>query len=291
MIKKCLFPAAGFGTRFLPATKAIPKEMLPILTKPLLQYGVEEALSAGITNMAIITGRGKRSIEDHFDTSFELESQLSGTSKEYYLDEIKTLIEKTTFTYARQRQMLGLGHAILTGESLIGNEPFAVILADDLCENGEDGVISQLIEIYNKYQCSVIAIEEIPTTEIEKYGVISGDLIDGTNNTYRVTNMIEKPNSHELIDFVGDKVDLNNAPNFMSIIGRYILTPDIFSILKSIKADNSGEMQITDALLAQAKQGKVIAYKFKGKRFDCGGIKGYLEATNHFAKILRVNNI
>ena len=291
MINKCLFPAAGYGTRFLPATKAVPKEMLPILTKPLLQYGVEEALSAGITNMAIVTGRGKRSIEDHFDNAFELESQLSGTSKEHYLDEIKDVIEKATFTYVRQQQMLGLGHAILTGEPLIGNEPFAVILADDLCDCGKNGVISQLIEIYNKYQCSVIAIEEIPLTQIEQYGIISGDLINGTNDTYRVTNMIEKPNSHDLIEFVPNRVDLNNAPTFLAIIGRYILTPDIFNILKNIKTENGSEIQITDALLAQAKQGKVIAYKFKGKRFDCGNVKGYLEATNHFANTLGINKI
>ena len=284
MINKCLFPAAGYGTRFLPATKAVPKEMLPILTKPLLQYGVEEALSAGITNMAIVTGRGKRSIEDHFDNAFELESQLIGTSKEYYLDEIKEVIDKATFTYVRQQQMLGLGHAILTGEPLIGNEPFAVILADDLCDCDENGVITQMIEIYNKYQCSVIAIEEIPFTEIEKYGVISGDLIDGTNNTFRVTNMIEKPNAHDLIEFVDNKVNLDKAPTFMAIIGRYILTPDIFEILRNIKADNGSEIQITDALLAQANQGKVIAYKFKGRRFDCGSVEGYVNATNHFAK-------
>ena len=291
MINKCLFPAAGYGTRFLPATKAVPKEMLPILTKPLLQYGVEEALSAGITNMAIVTGRGKRSIEDHFDNAFELESQLKGTSKEFYLEEIKDVIEKATFTYVRQRKMLGLGHAILTGEPLIGNEPFAVILADDLCDCDENGVISQMIEIYKKYQCSIIAIEEIPFTQIEQYGVISGDLIDGTNDTYRVTNMIEKPNSHDLIDFVPNRVDLNNVPTFMAIIGRYILTPDIFNILKNIKAENGSEIQITDALLAQARQEKVIAYKFKGKRFDCGNVKGYLEATNHFANTLGINNI
>ena len=291
MISKCLFPAAGYGTRFLPATKSVPKEMLPILTKPLLQYGVEEALSAGITNMAIVTGRGKRSIEDHFDNSFELESQLIGTSKEHYLEEIKAVIEKATFTYIRQKQMLGLGHAILTGESLIGNEPFAVILADDLCDCSESGVIPQMINIYNKYQCSVIAIEEIPFTQIEKYGVIYGDLIDGTSNTYRVTNMLEKPNSHDLIKFVDDRIDLKNVPRFMAIIGRYILTPDIFDILKKIKPGKSGEIQITDALLSQAKQGKVIAYKFKGKRFDCGSVEGYLEATNHFAKTLGINNI
>ena len=278
MIKKCLFPAAGYGTRFLPATKAVPKEMLPILTKPLLQYGVEEALSAGINNMAIVTGRGKRSIEDHFDNAFELESQLSGTAKECYLDDIKEIIEKSTFTYVRQQQMLGLGNAILTAEPLIGNEPFAVILADDLCDCDENGVTSQLIEIYKKHQCSVIAIEEIPIHQTNKYGIIAGNLLDNSNNTYQVTDMVEKP-------------DEKRAPSNIAIIGRYILTPDIFNILKNIKPDKNGEVQITDALLVQAKQGKVIAYKFKGKRFDCGSVKGYLEATNHFAKKLGINNI
>ena len=271
MIKKCLFPAAGYGTRFLPATKAVPKEMLPILTKPLLQYGVEEALSAGITNMAIVTGKGKRAIEDHFDNSFELEMQLSGTSKEFYLKEIKEIIKNSTFTYVRQKQMLGLGHAILTGEPLIGNEPFAVILADDLCDCYESGVISQLIEIYNKHKCSVVAIEEVPMDQTSKYGIIAGKLIDETKDTYRVSHMIEKP-------------EPKDAPTNMAIIGRYILTPDIFDILRNIEPDENGEIQITDALLTQAKQGKVIAYKFKGKRFDCGGIKGYVEATNYFAK-------
>ena len=173
MIKKCLFPAAGYGTRFLPATKAVPKEMLPILTKPLLQYGVEEALSAGITNMAIVTGRGKRSIEDHFDNAFELELQLSGTPKEHYLKEIKEVIKQSTFTYVRQKQMLGLGHAILTGEPLIGDEPFAVVLADDLCVCDENSVISQMIEIYNQYQCSVVAIQEIPIHQTNKYVIIA----------------------------------------------------------------------------------------------------------------------
>ena len=271
MINKCLFPAAGYGTRFLPATKAVPKEMLPILTKPLLQYGVEEALSAGITNMAIVTGRGKRSIEDHFDNSFELESQLSGTSKELYLKEIMEVIKKSTFTYVRQKQILGLGHAILTGEPLIGNEPFAVVLADDLCDCDENSVISQMIEIYNQYQCSIVAIEEVPINQTNKYGIIVGEPIENSNNTYLVTDMIEKPEE-------------KNAPSTMAIIGRYILTPDIFNILKNIKPDKNGEIQITDALLVQAKQGKVIAYKFKGRRFDCGGITGYLEATNFFAK-------
>jgi len=265
--------------------------MLPILTKPLLQYGVEEALSAGITNMAIVTGRGKRSIEDHFDNSFELESQLSGTAKEYYLDDIKSVIERSNFTYVRQRQMLGLGHAILTGEPLIGNQPFAVILADDLCDCGANGVTSQLIEIYKKYKCSVVAIEEISFNQIERYGIISGDLIDGTNDTYRVTNMFEKPKSHDLIEFAKDKVNPNNLPSLMAIVGRYILTPDIFDILSKTKPGKNGEIQITDALFSQARLGKVIAYKFKGKRFDCGSVKGYLEATNHFAKTQGINNI
>ena len=271
MIKKCLFPAAGYGTRFLPATKAVPKEMLPILTKPLMQYGVEEALSAGITNMAIVTGRGKRAIEDHFDNAYELESQLSGTSNESYLKDIEEIIKKSTFTYVRQKKMLGLGHAILTGEPLIGNKPFAVILADDLCDCDESGVISQLIEIYNKYKCSVVAIEEVPMNQTSKYGIIAGKLVDETEDTYRVTNMIEKP-------------EPKDAPTNMAIIGRYILTPDIFDILRNTKPSKGGEIQITDALLTQAKQGKVIAYKFKGKRFDCGSIKGYVEATNYFAK-------
>lgn len=277
MIKKCLFPAAGYGTRFLPATKAVPKEMLPILTKPLLQYGVEEALSAGITNMAIVTGRGKRAIEDHFDNAFELESQLSGTAKDHYLKEIKEIIKKSTFTYVRQKQMLGLGHAILTGEPLIGDEPFAVVLADDLCNCEENSVISQMIEIYNQYQCSIVAIEEVPMSQTNKYGIIAGNLVDNSNNTYQVTDMVEKPEEKD-------------APSNMAIIGRYILTPDVFNIIKNVKPDKSGEIQITDALKIQAKQGKVIAYKFKGRRFDCGSIKGYLEATNHFANNLSINS-
>ena len=275
MIRKCLFPAAGYGTRFLPATKSVPKEMLPILTKPLLQYGVEEALSAGITNMAIVTGRGKRAIEDHFDNSYEIESQLKGTSKEHYLKGIKEIIVQSTFTYVRQKQMLGLGHAILSGKPLIGNEPFAVVLADDLCDSPDNVVISQLIEIYNQYQCSVVAIEEVPMSQTSKYGIIAGDLVNNSNNTYQVTDMVEKPEEKD-------------APSNMAIIGRYILTPDIFNILKNIKPDKGGEIQITDALLVQAKQSKVIAYKFKGRRFDCGSINGYLEATNHFANKLGI---
>ena len=271
MINKCLFPAAGYGTRFLPATKAVPKEMLPILNKPLLQYGVEEALNAGINNMAIVTGRGKRAIEDHFDNAFELESQLIGTPKEHYLEEIKKVIEQATFTYVRQQQMLGLGHAILTGEPLIGLEPFAVILADDLCDCKYDGVISQMIEIYNKYKISIVAIQEVPINEVNQYGIVSCKPIGNENDIYLVNSMIEKP-------------DQENSPSNLAIIGRYILAPEIFNILRKIEAGNSNEIQITDALNVLAKQGKVIAYKFEGNRFDCGSIEGFINATNYFAK-------
>ena len=268
-IRKCLFPAAGYGTRFLPATKATPKEMLPVLTKPLIQYGVEEALEAGLDTMAIVTGRGKRAIEDHFDISYELEHQIKGTTKEHYLTEIRSVISKCTFSYTRQVEVKGLGHAILCGETLIGNEPFAVILADDLCDNENDGVLSQMIDVYNKYKCSIVAIEEVPREDTNKYGVIAGQEID--NGIFRVTDMIEKP-------------DPEDAPTNMAIIGRYILTPDIFDIIKTTKPGKGGEIQITDALLEQAKQGSVIAYKFKGKRFDCGSVEGFVEATNYFYK-------
>ena len=267
-IKKCLFPAAGYGTRFLPATKAIPKEMLPVLTKPLLQYGVEEAESAGISNMAIVTGRGKRAIEDHFDISYELEHQIKGTSKEHYLDDIRGMMGKCTFSYTRQIEMKGLGHAILCGETLIGDEPFAVILADDLCDNNdEDSVLKQMVELYEKYNCSIVAVEEIPLSDSNKYGVIAGDVIE--ENILKIDNMVEKP-------------EPKDAPSNLAIIGRYILTPDIFDILRTTKAGKGGEIQITDALLTQAKKGNVIAYKFNGKRFDCGSVDGFVEATNYF---------
>jgi len=269
MINKCLFPAAGYGTRFLPATKATPKEMLPILTKPLIQYGVEEAVVAGIKTIAVVSGRGKRAIEDHFDISYELEHQIKGGSKEALLDEIRALITQCTFSYTRQVEMKGLGHAILTGETLIGDEAFAVVLADDLCYNEDKGVLEQMLEVYEKYQCSVVAIEEVPMDQTDKYGVIAGKLVDGTDDTYRITDMVEKP-------------DPKDAPSNLAIIGRYILTPDIFDILRETKPGKGGEIQITDALLEQAKQGKVIAYKFKGKRFDCGSVDGFVEATNWF---------
>jgi len=269
-VKKCLFPAAGYGTRFLPATKAMPKEMLPVLTKPLIQYGVEEAVSAGIDTMAIVTGRGKRAIEDHFDVSYELEHQIKGTSKESYLTEIRNLIDNCTFSYTRQVEMKGLGHAILTGKTLIGDEPFAVILADDLCDNADgDPVLKQMVEVYEKYRCAVVAIEEVPKEDTNKYGVIDGKIVDGNESVLRVSNMVEKP-------------DPKDAPTNLAIIGRYILTPDIFDIIENTKPGKGGEIQITDALLELAKQGKVIAYKFTGRRFDCGSIEGFVEATNYF---------
>ncbi len=268
MIKKCLFPAAGYGTRFLPATKAMPKEMLPILTKPLIQYGVEEAKEAGCSIMAIITGRGKRAITDHFDISYELEHQIKGTSKENLLKEIRALIENCTFTYTRQNEMKGLGDAILKGEPLIGNEPFGVILADDLCVNSRgESVLKQMVKLYNKYQCSIVAIEEVEKDEVYKYGIIEATEIE--KDIFMVKDMVEKP-------------DIDKAPSNLAIIGRYILSNDIFKILKDTKPGKNGEIQITDALKEQTKQGKVIAYKFKGKRFDCGNVDGFVEATNYF---------
>ncbi len=271
MIKKCLFPAAGYGTRFLPATKATPKEMLPILTKPLIQYGVEEALEAGIDTMAIVTGRGKRAIEDHFDISYELEHQIKGTSKEHYLTEIRDVITKCTFSYTRQTQMKGLGHAILCGETLIGHEEaFAVVLADDLCDNlSSDGVLAQMVKLYEKHKCCIVAIEEVSKEETNKYGIIAGKQIEET--LFEITDMIEKPEAKE-------------APSNLAIIGRYILTPDIFDIIRETKPGKGEEIQITDALLTQTKRSRVLAYKFEGRRFDCGSIDGFVEATNYFYK-------
>lgn len=270
-ITKCLFPAAGYGTRFLPVTKAMPKEMLPILTKPLIQYGVEEAVEAGLETMAIITGRGKRAIEDHFDISYELEHQIKGSSKEHLLAEIRSLIAKCTFTYTRQIEMKGLGDAILKGKVLIGHEPFAVVLADDLCinENGE-GVLAQMLRLYRKYRCSIVAIMEVPMEETYKYGVIDGKEIE--EGVFMVSNMVEKP-------------EPSDAPTNLAIIGRYILTPDIFDTIKNTKPGKNGEVQITDALMQQAQNGMVLACRFSGKRFDCGSVEGFVEATNYLYHI------
>ncbi|EAI0077304.1 UTP--glucose-1-phosphate uridylyltransferase GalU [Campylobacter jejuni] len=268
MLQTCIFPAAGYGTRFLPATKTLPKEMLPILTKPLIHYGVDEALEAGMENMGFVTGRGKRALEDYFDISYELEHQISGTKKEYLLDEIRSLINRCTFTFTRQNQMKGLGDAVLKGRPLVGDEAFGVILADDLCVNEEGlNVMAQMVKIYEKYRCTIIAVMEVPKEQVSNHGVISGNFVE--ENLIMVNSMIEKPSPDE-------------APSNLAIIGRYILTPDIFGILENTKAGKNGEVQLTDALLTQATNGMVLAYKFQGKRFDCGSVEGFVEATNYF---------
>lgn len=266
MLRKCLFPVAGYGTRFLPATKSMPKEMLPVVNKPLVQYGVEEAIEAGLTDIGFVTGRGKRAINDHFDTSYELEHQITGTSKEKYLEGIRSVLNQATFSSTRQREMKGLGHAILTGETLVGNEAFGVILSDDLCFNDGAGVMQQMVNLYKQFRCSIVAIEEVPADQTDKYGVIEGDLIK--DGLYTVSNMVEKPAPAD-------------APSNLAIIGRYILTPDIFDILRTMKPGKNGEVQITDALLVQAQQGCVMAYKFHGKRFDCGSVHGFVDATSY----------
>ena len=268
MIKKCLYPVAGYGTRFLPATKSMPKEMLPIVDKPLIQYAVEEAMNAGMTDNAFVTGRGKYSISDHFDISYELENEISGTGKEAKLREIRELLNNCSFTYTRQKQMKGLGHAVLIGERMIGDQPFGVILADDLCipEERGKGIMAQMVDLYKQFRCSIVAIEEVPMENISNYGVIEGEIIN--DNIFRVKNMVEKPPADQ-------------APSNMAVIGRYILTPDIFDILRNTPPGAGGEIQLTDAIMAQAKNGCVMAYKFKGRRFDCGSVDGFIEATNY----------
>ena len=280
-IKKCLFPVAGYGTRFLPATKAIPKEMLPVLVQPLIQYGVEEAMSAGMTTMTMVTSKHKQAIKNHFEPHADIEASIKGTAKASLLDEVNHISQQCDFTYIEQQQMLGLGHAIYTGKPLIGNEPFAVILPDDLCTNNAqadaknshgDSVLKQMTKLYKQYpDCCIVAIEEVPMDEVDKYGVIDGELLQGSNDAYRVKSMVEKPSPDE-------------APTNLAIIGRYILTPEIFDVLENTAPDKNGEIQITDALMTLAKEGKVIAYKFQGTRFDCGSVKGHLMANIAFAK-------
>lgn len=266
MIHKCLFPVAGYGTRFLPATKSSPKEMLPVVNKPLIEYAAQEAVDAGLTRLGFVTGRGKRAIEDHFDKNYELEDQIRGTGKEDLIQPTRDLIEVCEFSYTRQKEMKGLGHAILTGETLIGDEPFAVVLADDLCIADGDGVLMQMVKLFRQFRCSIVAVEEVPDDHIHQYGVVAGEpLKDGV---YRITDMVEKPSKEE-------------APSNLGIIGRYILTPDIFDVLRETEPGINGELQITDALKKQAQEGCVLAYRFKGRRFDCGSIDGFVDATNH----------
>ncbi|MDP0588910.1 MAG: UTP--glucose-1-phosphate uridylyltransferase GalU [Candidatus Endonucleobacter bathymodioli] len=267
MIKKCLFPAAGYGMRFLPATKSMPKEMMPVVNKPLIEYGVEEARDAGMNEICLVTGRGKRALEDHFDTSYELEHQISGSGQEALLTDIRTLIEDCTFSYTRQIKIKGLGHAILTGKTLIGDQPFAVVLADDLCINiGGPAVLSQMVALYREFRCSIVAVQQVPADEIHNYGVVEGTEL--RDDVLLVNNMVEKPAKED-------------APSNLAIIGRYILTPDIFDLLADTEPGMGGEIQITDALVKQAEKGCVLAYKFKGHRFDCGSIKGFIDATNY----------
>jgi UTP--glucose-1-phosphate uridylyltransferase len=268
MIKKCLFPVAGYGTRFLPATKSMPKEMLPVVNKPLVQYGVEESIAAGLSEVGFVTGRGKRAIGDHFDLNYELEREIAGTNKEEYLTSIREVMDKGQFSFTRQTSMKGLGDAILNGRRLIGDEPFGVVLSDDLCltEAGEDGVLTQMVKLFKQFRCSIVAIQEVPEDQVSKFGVIAGDKIK--DNLYQVTDMVEKPS-------------IEDAPSNLAIIGRYILTPDIFEILETTSPGKNGEIQITDALLQQAKNGCVMAYKFKGRRFDCGSVEGFVAATNY----------
>lgn len=271
-INKCLFPVAGYGTRFLPITKTVPKEMLPIATKPLIQYGVEEAMSAGIENISMVTNQDKKAIENYFLPQPRVESYLKSKQQESLLDEVNNILDRCRFDYTLQEQMLGLGHAIYSGRELVGNEPFAVILPDDLCVNDGESVLSQMSKVYkNNPDCCIVAIEEVPSSEVGKYGVIDGESIADSNNTFMVNTMIEKPS-------------IEDAPSNLAIIGRYILTSEIFKILQSTETGLNGEIQITDALMSLAKKGKVIAYKFEGTRFDCGSLDGYLDANNFFAK-------
>lgn len=280
--KKCLFPVAGFGTRFLPATKAMPKEMLTVVDKPLVQYGVEDADEAGMTEIAFVTGRGKRAIEDHFDRSLEL--HLIGMEEDKVrkrLELLENLMNRCTFSYTRQRDIAGLGHAILTGETLIGNEPFGVILADDLCDGaGSGSVMLQLKRVFERYQCTVFAIEEVNQNEVSQYGIVDAEVLEGEPRTFNVKGLIEKPLPSEAPP---SPVDKNK---YLAIIGRYILTPTIFTHLRKTRHGAKNEIQLTDAINSLVKEGgkanRVLAYHFEGKRYDCGSVEGFVLATIDF---------
>lgn len=265
-IRKAVFPVAGLGTRFLPATKANPKEMLPVVDKPLIQYAAEEAEAAGVDSLIFVTGRNKRSIPDHFDKAYELESELKEAGKHDLLKKVQNVLpENVSCVYLRQSEALGLGHAVLCAEPVVGNEPFAVILADDLIRGeGGQGAISQMVEVYEKYQCSVILVEEVPHDETQKYGIVEIEEDDG--ETAIITSMVEKPKPED-------------APSNLGVVGRYILTPRIFEMIKKTGQGAGGEIQLTDAIAELLKFEKVRAYRVKGKRYDCGNKLGYLEAT------------
>jgi UTP--glucose-1-phosphate uridylyltransferase len=266
-VRKAAFPAAGLGTRFLPATKAQPKEMLPLVDKPLIQYGVEEALAGGINNIIIITGRGKYAIEDHFDVSYELEKILEQRGETELLQTVRRISDMSDLSYVRQKEALGIGHALLTARELIGNEPFACFLGDDIID-AEVPCIKQLLDVYYERQHPVVAIEEVDPSEVSSYGIISGKLVG--ENLYEIIDMVEKP-------------PRNEAPSNLAIIGRYVLTPDLFETLAAVSPDKKGEIQLTNGLKLLLKQRPIFGYKFKGTRYDAGNKLGFLKATVEFA--------
>jgi len=271
-VRKAVFPAAGLGTRFLPATKAQPKEMLVLVDKPLIQYGVEEAMHSGIQNIIIVTGRGKSSIEDHFDVSFELEHLLESKHRPDMLSMVRAISDMIDVCYIRQKEALGLGHAVLRAKDLVGNEPFAAILSDDVIAS-EVPCIRQLLDVYEYYGASVVALMEVPKESISSYGVVDAEPVSHNGNRqtlYRIRNMVEKPKASE-------------APSNLAIIGRYILTPEIFECIESVEPGSGGELQLTDALKYLLRNRPVYGLKFEGKRYDAGDKLGYLKATVEFA--------
>ena len=267
MVRKAVIPVAGLGTRFLPATKAQPKEMLPIVDKPVIQYIVEEAVSAGITQVIFVTGRHKRAIEDHFDRNLELERNLEEKGKEELLKIVREIPEIADFIYVRQKEPLGLGHAVLTAEPAVGNEPFAVLLGDDVMVS-DSPAIGQLIEVYERYKCSVVGLEEVPLEDVGKYGIAFGKEVE--NGIYRLDAFVEKPRPEE-------------APSNLAIAGRYVLTPGIFDALRRTPKGRGGEIQLTDAIRILNEREAVYGRILKGKRYDTGDKIGFLEATVDFA--------
>jgi UTP--glucose-1-phosphate uridylyltransferase len=269
-IAKAIFPAAGLGTRFLPATKAQPKEMLPLVDKPLIQYVIEEAVAAGIHSVTIVTGRGKNAIEDHFDVSYELERVLEARGKADQLKEVRDISNMINVSYVRQKEALGLGHAILVARDLVGDEPFAVMLGDDIID-AEVPCMKQMMDLFEKLQATIIAACEVPHAEISHYGVIRGFPVEGFNGrVYRVQDVVEKPPATE-------------APSNFAIIGRYILTPEIFDVLEKTRSGSGGEIQLTDGIRLLLEQQPVYAYMFEGTRYDAGDKLGFLKATVEFA--------
>lgn len=266
-IKKAIIPAAGLGTRFLPATKAQPKEMLPIVDKPTIQYIVEEAVAAGIEQILIITGRNKRAIEDHFDKSIELEHELEAHNKQELLKLVREISNTVDIYYIRQKEPKGLGHAINCAKTFVGNEPFAVMLGDDVVDS-EVPCLKQLMDCYNQYKTTILGVQEVPHKDVSKYGIVNGMYIE--NNVYKLKDVIEKP-------------AINEAPSNIAILGRYIITPEIFKVLENTLPGKGGEIQLTDALKTLINKESIYAYKFQGKRYDVGDKLGFLQATVEFA--------